>query len=63
MTKVLISPSQYLSMHIISGNIIQNERSIQVSCKSSNKWAVQEDLLRATSTYNQVKFNFYILTK
>ncbi|NP_001306121.1 linalool/nerolidol synthase [Solanum lycopersicum] len=57
MTKVLISPSQYLSMHIISGNIIQNERSIQVSCKSSNKWAVQEDLLRATSTYNQDGFD------
>ncbi|XP_049402128.1 (3S,6E)-nerolidol synthase 1-like [Solanum stenotomum] len=59
MTKVLFL-SQYLSMHIISG------RNIQVSCRSSNKWIVQEDLLRATSTYNQDGFdstNFGLLVK
>ncbi|WMV48660.1 hypothetical protein MTR67_042045 [Solanum verrucosum] len=47
-------------MHIISG------RNIQVSCRSSNKWVVQEDLLKATSTYNQDGFdstNFGLLVK
>ncbi|MCD9645054.1 hypothetical protein HAX54_033707, partial [Datura stramonium] len=35
----------------------KNERNIKVPSRSSNKWAAQEDLLTATSTYNQDGFN------
>ncbi|TMW87282.1 hypothetical protein EJD97_020151 [Solanum chilense] len=51
MTSALF-PSQSLFMHIT------NQRSSQVSCGSSNKWAVEEhDLLRSTSSYNKDGFN------
>ncbi|KAM3204427.1 hypothetical protein P3L10_027836 [Capsicum annuum] len=52
---IALSPLQYLSMHI--DNTGQNgRRNIQVSCGSSNKWAVQEDL-KSTSSYNQDGFS------
>ncbi|XP_060177748.1 tricyclene synthase Oc15, chloroplastic-like [Lycium barbarum] len=42
-------PAQYLCMHISGTSHNGSSRSIQVSCKSSNKWAVQEDPFRANS--------------
>ncbi|XP_060199560.1 (3S,6E)-nerolidol synthase 1-like [Lycium barbarum] len=52
-----LSPSQYLCMHITSTGQNVSSRNIQVSCRSSNKWSVQEDLLRANSSYNQDRLN------
>ncbi|KAM3343691.1 (3S,6E)-nerolidol synthase 1-like [Capsicum galapagoense] len=55
------SPLEYPSMHIKTSTGQIGRRSIQVSCRSSNKWTVQENLLKETSrsqtSYNHDGFN------
>ncbi|OIS99336.1 (3s,6e)-nerolidol synthase 1, chloroplastic [Nicotiana attenuata] len=64
MTRALSPSYLCMHMHITSSCLNGSSKFIQVSCGSSNKWAVQEDLLRTTShrptNYNKVKLSFLV---